>query len=241
MSHQRSLTAADYLVLHRIPLFSALSADALLALFSRATVREFDATTHLFSAGDPADAFFAVLSGQVHLFALTPDGTQGVVALIGAAESFAEGAVFGPCRYPLHAEVQPGAALIRIDRATIDSFIHNDAAQGLAMLDALLVRQQFLMQEIVRLRAQSPSQRLASYLLTLTESRLWSGAGRLPMRKQVIASRIGIEPESLSRALRRLQAAGVHCQGDDVMIEDIERLRAFCAATDGPDLGAMPL
>jgi DNA-binding Lrp family transcriptional regulator len=51
---------------------------------------------------------------------------------------------------------------------------------------------------------------------------------RLPYRKSLIASRIGIAPESLSRAMARLVELGVKSRGDEVAIEDVKKLRRFC-------------
>lgn len=228
-SNTRPITAADLDALGRAPLFSALTREERGRLLGRGSVRGFSAPTLLFSSGDPADCFYAVLTGAVHLFALTAEGDEGVVTFIGPEETFAEAAMFGLGMFPVNAEAQPGTELVRIERGPFEALLREDPRLGLRMLDALLGRQVFLMEEIVRLKAQSPCQRLASYLLSLAETTEWQGRGRLPFRKQLIASRIGIEPESLSRALRRLTAAGVACPGDDVVIEDLDRLRDYCA------------
>ena len=43
--------------------------------------------------------------------------------------------------------------------------------------------------------------------------------------KSILASRIGIAPESLSRALNRLKAVGVETHGREVEITDLDALR----------------
>ena len=50
----------------------------------------------------------------------------------------------------------------------------------------------------------------------------------LPLSKSELASRLGITPESLSRALKRLAGAGVTTHGRTVVIDDVEALRRFC-------------
>lgn len=227
---QRGVTAADLDALQQVPVLSGLPRPALERLVHGGTVRAFDHPTTLFTTGEPADCFYAVLKGTVHLFALTPDGDQGVVTFINAGESFAEAAMFGHAVFPVTAEAQTGTEIVRIDRAPFETQLRDNPRLGLEMLNAQLARQVFLMEEIVRLKAHSPSERLASYLLSLSETTEWAGQGRLPIRKQLIASRIGIEPESLSRVLRRLTHAGVSCVNEDVIIDDPGKLRDYCAA-----------
>lgn len=228
MTASRAISDDDLLAIARIPLFSALERNEIERLLDRGSVRLYDTPTLLFSAGDPADCLYAVLTGTVYLYALTVDGDQGVVTFINVGETFAEGAMFGLGQFPVNAEAQPGTELVRIEYAPFLATLKDDPHIAFHMLDALLARQVFLMEEIVRLKAHTPVERLASYLLSLSEVTDWQGRGRLPYRKQVIASRIAIEPESLSRALRRLTPAGISCDGDNVIIEDIDRLRAYC-------------
>lgn len=228
-AHQRSISSADLDILRGVPVLSGLDRDSLERLLQGGSVRTFDSATTLFTTGEPANCFYAVLRGAVHLFALTPDGVQGVVTFIRAGESFAEAAMFGHAVFPVTAEAQPGTEIVRIERAPFEAQLRANPDLALQMLDAQLSRQTFLMEEIVRLKAHSPSERLASYLLSLAETTEWGGRGRLPIRKQLIASRIGIEPESLSRVLRRLSHAGVTCVNEDVIIEDPQKLRDYCA------------
>ncbi|KJS34122.1 MAG: hypothetical protein VR70_18600 [Rhodospirillaceae bacterium BRH_c57] len=226
---QRAIGADDITLIAQVPLFSRLDQDRLASLCGRGTVRVFDNPTLLFSAGDPADGFFVMLAGRVHLSTLTAEGAEAVVTVVEAGETFAEAAMFGSGRFPVNAEAQPGAEVVRIERTPFDAALRDDPELAFYMLDALIARQHFMIAEISQLKSQSPARRLASYLLALLESGRWAGHGRLPHAKQVIASRIGIDPASLSRALRRLDAAGISCDGEEVIITDPDRLRAFCA------------
>lgn len=228
---QRALTESDLAVLGSLPLLSRVDPGQLAGLCGRGTVRAFDVPTLLFSAGDPADGFFVVLAGHVHLTTLTAEGAEAVVTVIEAGESFAEAAMFGSGRFPVNGEAQPGAEVVRIDKAPLEAALRAAPDMAFRMLDALIERQGFLIAEVSQLKSQTPARRLASYLLALVESGRWAGHGRLPHAKQVIASRIGIDPASLSRALRRLEDAGITCAGDEVIVGDPDRLRAFCAGT----------
>jgi CRP-like cAMP-binding protein len=47
----------------------------------------------------------------------------------------------------------------------------------------------------------------------------------LPIDKALIAARLGMQPETFSRALARLRSEGVESVGDRVRVGDIARLR----------------
>jgi hypothetical protein len=50
----------------------------------------------------------------------------------------------------------------------------------------------------------------------------------LPFDKSLIARRLGMKPETFSRALAKLRGIGVETQGATVNVEDLDRLRAYC-------------
>ena len=50
----------------------------------------------------------------------------------------------------------------------------------------------------------------------------------LPVEKSLVARRLGIQPETFSRALAKLRPLGVEVQGAVVSISDIDALREFC-------------
>jgi CRP-like cAMP-binding protein len=101
---------------------------------------------------------------------------------------------------------------------------------GLTLLGGLSRWQSRLIHEISELKSKSPGQRLATFLLALAAKAVDADSGnservRLPLTKSVLASRIGIAPESLSRALNRLKTVGVETHGREVEITDLDALR----------------
>ena len=104
------------------------------------------------------------------------------------------------------------------------------------MLAVMARRHRQFQKDITDIKSKTPGQRLGGFILaqTLAQTDVLSGSvsTSLPFDKALIAARIGIKPESLSRALARLRDIGVDCQGRDVHIEDIQRLREFCEETE---------
>ena len=75
---------------------------------------------------------------------------------------------------------------------------------------------------------RTTTQRLGGYLLSLTEPELGRTSVRLGYGKRVLAGRLGMRPESLSRSLNKLRKLGVTERAGVMTIRDISRLRDFC-------------
>ncbi|MCU0838809.1 MAG: cyclic nucleotide-binding domain-containing protein [Rhodospirillales bacterium] len=220
----------DFLVIAGLPMFVDLRSGEIDALLADATVRTYGEDSLLFSAGDPAERFFAIIEGFVRLFALSEDGHETIIEVIGPGNSFAEGAIFATARYPVNAEAMAGARVVSLQAATLIRLLGQDSHLGLRMLASMNRWQLRLMAELQQLKRRSPAQRLAWYLLSLIDPSSESATASLPYRKGIIAGRIGITPESLSRALARLNQQGVEIHGDTVRIGSVEKLKQYCHA-----------
>lgn len=224
------LSPSDIEMAGRVALFSGLPRQSVARLLDHALVRTYDKDGLLFSLGDPADRFFVVVKGAVKLFMISADGHETIIEIIGAGNSFAEAALFGSRRFPVNAEAMAGARLITIDAATFLRQLEENRQLSLDILAAMGRWQLRLMAELRQLKANSPAQRLGWYLLQMADSPVGTARIKLPYRKSIIARRIGITPESLSRALGRLAELGVETAGDEVLIRDVQRLSEYCGA-----------
>ena len=221
-------TGEDLAIIGATPLFSGLTGEHAAPILRNTSVRSFDEDTLLFSAGDPADRFYVALKGSVRLFALTPDGDEAIIEIVGAGHTFAEAAIFGLAWYPVNGEAMAGARVAAVSVAPLLETLRTDSTLATHMLSSLYRWQLHLLAEIRRLKGQSPAQRLAWFLVSLAEGAERTAHVRLPYRKSILAGRIGITPESLSRALARLADLGVESKGDEVVLHDIPALRQFC-------------
>lgn len=229
-----SLVASDLEQISQAPLLAGLAQADLAMLVDGAHVVSYPEAELLFSQGDKADRFFVMLEGRVSLFALTETGDQSIIEVFDPVCSFAEAAIFSSGVFPLNCEVAAGSRLVHVPSSLFLKRLAEHRSLGLALLAGLSRRQASMVHEISELKSKSPSQRLATFLLALA-TRADGGAERvrLPLTKAVLASRIGIAPESLSRALNRLKAVGVETHGREVEITDIEALRGLVRESVG--------
>lgn len=196
-------------------------------VLDKATLVRLERGQVLFTLGAPADAFYVILEGWVKLFRLTPDGAEAVVAALSSGESFAEPPAFLGEPYPVSAMAATDARVMKVPMSGLREEMRCDPDLALA---ALASSHRFLRQlvtQIERLEVQTAPQRLAAFLLGLTETRQGACEVRLPHEKQLLAGRLGMSPESLSRALARLRTQGVRgCKGGAV-IHDVAALRRY--------------
>jgi CRP-like cAMP-binding protein len=221
------LSTTDFDRVAQAPLLAGLGAADLALLTEGAHATAYPETELLFSQGDKADRFFVVLEGRVSLFALTETGDQSVIEMFDPVCTFAEAAIFSSGVFPLNCEVAAGSRLVHIPAQPFLKRLADNPSLGLALLGGLSRWQTLLFHEIGELKSKSPAQRLATFLLALAD-KAGTGGGekvRLPLTKALLASRIGIAPESLSRALGRLKAFGVETHGRDIEINDTDLLR----------------
>lgn len=217
------------------PLFCEIDRATLLDVLDQALPVNHADGGLLFSQGDAADRFFLVLRGRVNLFALTETGDQSIIEVIEQGHTFAEGAIFASGRFPLNAEMAPGTRLLEIPAAPFLRRVAERKGLAAKLLASLSRWQRRLMNEVADLKGRTPVQRLGLFLLALAsksrdEAGNWTPGAevRLPLTKSELASRIGITPESLSRAMARLRNLGVSTRGRDFVLSDPEALSRFC-------------
>ncbi len=218
---------SDWQIVRSTPLFGAMPLEVAQSLVGNQAVRVYDKGTLLFQQGEPATSFFVVLDGWVKLFRTTPDGSEAVVGVFRRGESFAEAAIFLGGRYPVSAEVAATARLVRIDGELLRRRIRDQPDLAFSMLASASHHLKFLVEQIEQIKSLSAPQRIADFLITLCPVREGSCAIELPYEKALIASRLGMKPESLSRALAKLRPLGVSVEREHVSIVDVDLLVRF--------------
>src|SRR5271165_476115 len=222
-----ALSAKDWEVVMRTPLFKAMGPTIARAMIDDRTPRSYARGEPIFGQGDPADGFFCMIEGWAKLYRLREDGEEIVVSIFSAVETFAEVAMFLGGRYPVSCEAASPARILKIDAAKLREAVLDQPQLAFDMLAAASVRLRQLVDEIEQLKAKSAPQRIASFFLKQTVSTSGPARIALPYEKALIASRLGMKPESFSRALGKLGELGVVVERESVSISDVARLAAF--------------
>ncbi|MBL6951280.1 MAG: cyclic nucleotide-binding domain-containing protein [Alphaproteobacteria bacterium] len=221
------IRSTDYDQLKKIPLFAGMTDDTIMNLLVDATARRYPRGTSLFMQGEQADRFFVVLEGWIKGFRQAPDGHESVIAVFGPGETFAEAAMFVSGNFPISTEIAADARLLVIPRSGLLKQLREDPDIALKMLASMSRRLRGFVQQVEQLTVKSATQRLASFLEKLVDVEEGSDEFELPLDKMLIAGRLGMQPETLSRALSKLRSIGVATEGHRVIVKDVAALHAI--------------
>ena len=223
------LTVGDFRIVSRIAVFRGLKAETVEQIIAPATAVMLRPHEWLFRQGDPATAFFIVIDGWIKLYRIAASGDEAVIHVLANGESFAEAVAFTGTRYPATAEAVTEARVARIPADHIVRAIRASPDIALAMIASTSQHLHHLVQQVEQLKAQSGVQRVAEFIASLSTAEQGTCAIALPYDKVLIAARLGLTPESLSRAFARLRSLGVAVDASHVMIKDVAKLRALAA------------
>jgi CRP/FNR family transcriptional regulator, dissimilatory nitrate respiration regulator len=216
-------------LLSRHHLFDALTAEQIERVCRAARVEALPAGQVLFCRGDPAEHFFVVLAGQVKLALQARDGTEQVVEVVGSGQSFAEAVMFMDiASYPVSAQALEESAVVSIACREYRGMLLQNGAVALRMLGSLSRRLHEMTYKIEILTLQSATGRLARFLLRALQAGASDGMVRLREPKHLIAARLAIAPETLSRVLRKFADLGViRVAGPEIFVCDAAQLQAL--------------
>lgn len=197
------------------------------AILAQSVNRNFARGETIFLHGDPALHVFIVLEGWVKLFRITQAGAEAVVAVFTRGQSFGEAVAFRDAEYPVNAEAVTDCRLMQVDAPALLGRMRANPELFTAILASTFRHLQALVGQVEQLKAQTGAQRIAEFLLELCRAEAGACSVTLPYDKTLIAGRLGMKPESLSRGFARLREAGVTVTQNQAEIADIEALRDF--------------
>lgn len=217
-------------MLRSIYLFARLSETQLARIKCNMHRLHLDEGEYLFEHGQAAERFFLVLNGHIKLLRLSPEGIEKVFEIIKPNETFAEAMMFMPnALYPVSAQAIGNTELLSFDSKTFVSLLKESMETCFFLMFEMSKRLRMWINEIDNLTLQNATYRLVNYLLyQLPEDAPNQGEISFQIPKHVIASRLSIKPETLSRILNTLTTEGlISVQGRTILLHDLNKLRAF--------------
>lgn len=219
------LTKEETETLRLAPIFRSLAKETLDELLLSARPHQYARGKTLFVQNEPANCFYVVLEGWVKIFRINQSGEEAVIGVFTRGQSFAEAAAFTGGEFPATGETVTDCRLLRLESSRLIASIKKNPEMGLSMLASTSQHLHMLIQQIEQLKAHTGVQRVAEFLLAQTAARSGSCTLQLPYDKALIAGRLGIKPESLSRAFKRLRDHGVDIQQNQAVIAELRDLQ----------------
>lgn len=199
-------------------------------VLARATVERFQTRELLFSEGDIPEKLYVVLSGIVDLSRLHGERECNVMMMLAGDLFMAAAALY---REPslISARTLTPCRILVLDAETVREEARRSPALARNISQVLAGQWRVALRIILELKARLPSERLAAFLLRLHDSRPPGMIAEIPFSKRQLAARIGMQPETLSRALQTLAANGLLLRGRQIIVNDRAKAETFC----GPD------
>ncbi len=188
----------------------------------------------LFEQGAELTDIYLLISGSIKLQRLAPSGDEKVIEIIRPGQTFAEAVLFfGGSQYPVSAISVSPSIVVGIQATTYLKLLNTSNTLCINLLGKLSQRLHWMVNEVDRLTLHNATFRLVDYLLShVSEEQHERTNVSLNAPKHVIASRLSIKPETLSRTLKSLSKQGlIQLEGSQIELLDVDKLRQLIALT----------
>ncbi len=212
-------------------LFAAVPEEALRVLLASTRDVTLPAGEILFTQGQHAESFYFVRTGIIKLFRVSPEGGEKIIEIVRAGQTFAEAVMFlgNEGRYPVNSQALQDSQLLAFAHQPFRELLASSVDICLGMLASMSRRLHMLVNQIESLTLQNATDRLVTYLLAqIPRGVQTSPEIVLTTPKSAIAAHLAIQPETLSRLLKRLSDDGlIGVHGNHITLCDADALYAL--------------
>ena len=210
----------------RLPLFHGVAEAHVNTMLRAAFLQRFPARVELVREGEPADFLHVIVDGQVEVYSAYRD-RETTVAVIGPGNSFIVAAVVLDRVYLKSARALTPTRILMIPAESVRRYFGEDAAFARALAVELALAYRSVVKELKNQKLRSSLERLANWLLVQNSAAGSKNEFVLPFDKKVLASRLGMAPEVLSRSFAALASYNVKVNGAKMTIGDLDALRSL--------------
>lgn len=208
-----------------LKLFAEMDQTQYARLLRASYVQNFPPQIELITEGDSADFLHVVLAGTIDLFSRW-NGREVSMATVRPVSTFILAATIRNGPYLMSARTLEKSRVMLIPSEDVRAAFDEDNAFARAIVEELAQCYRVVVKNTKDLKLRTSLERLVNYLLR-QKKRTGSFEFDLNMEKRRLASFLGMSPENLSRAFKRLEAYGVKVSGSHISIDDpndLERL-----------------
>ena len=185
--------------------------EALLkGMFRGKTVVECGMGRNVFRQGQPADSLFYIRRGKVKLTVISPQGKEGIIAILGAGEFLGEGCLAGQQLRIATAVAITDCTLDKIDKLLMQRMIHEQHEISELFVKQLLLSNIRYEADLVDQLFNSSEKRLARILLMLSHFGKDSRAEAVVPRvnQDTLAQMVGTTRSRVSHFMNRFREHG---------------------------------
>jgi CRP-like cAMP-binding protein len=216
--------------LSTIPFFAGLDPDALGRVAAGTRARRFRRGEVIFHLGDPGDALFIIVSGEVKISLPSEDGDEAILVRLARGDVFGELALLDGAPRSATATALTAVETVVLPRDRFRELIANEPAVRDALLASLAAELRRLTTHVEELHFLDITGRLAACLSRLATdggTALPDGAIQLKtsLTQGDLASMVGSTRQSVNKLLRQFTDDGyLRLERDAIVVTDLEGL-----------------
>lgn len=228
--------------INKIFLFSGLDEKELSLIKDFSNIKNYNKGEVIFFETEPYPGFYGVIEGLVKIYKISNEGREHIIHIEYPGSTFAEVPMFeknsekslSDLRYPANAmAIEENTVVIKVPTKPFLGFMKQNTDICFKLLSSLAKRLRFLNTHIESVTLDDVSKRLVKYLLTemeqpQNEKNKFKNENfiELEISKYDLASHLGTIKETLSRALKKLQANNIiDVNGKKIVIKDLAALK----------------
>ena len=216
--------------MRHLPLFAGVEPGHVQSMLRASFLQRFPAHVELIREGEPADFLHVVVDGKVEVFSAYRD-RETTVSVLGPGNSFIVAAVVLDRVYLKSVRSLTQARILLVPADAVRTYFTRDAAFARALATELAVAYRGVVKELKNQKLRTSLERLANWLIAHDAETGGTGTFELPFEKKVLASRLGMAPEVLSRSFAALAPYHVRVTRARIKIADAEALRRLAKPT----------
>lgn len=210
----------------QLDIFSNANDETFNRLVKGGFLQHFPPGVTLVHENDMADFLYVLIEGQVEMFS-SSNGRETTLDIVHPIGSFILAAVLNDGVCLQSARTLTNSLILMIPANEVRQAIEVDAPFMRAVVRELARRYRKTIKELKNQKLRTGTERLANWLLKLNHFQKHSNYVELPIEKRLLASRLGMTPENLSRAFATLSEHGIKVDGARIILVDKAKLTAY--------------
>lgn len=223
----------------QLPVLKRLPQDVLQLVSEKGVFERVTAGTVLCREAEEATGVIWIISGRVKTAIHMGSKDETVISIKTIGDKVGLFEVCEGGQSTVSAQTLEETCVFRLSKAVFVDLLETEFDFLMAVFGNVSFEMRGAVKEINDLKLKNTSRRLGAYLLAMTPQEVGAVDIQLPFGKRLLAARLAMKPESLSRALSKLKSIGVGSDRNHVHVANIKALKDYCG--DDEDLleGAM--
>jgi len=163
---------------------------------------------NIYHAGDQSNSLYIVREGRVRIYRISESGKEQLVRILHPGDFTGEVALFNETIHEAYAQAMEETHVCTVKRADLQNVLEKYPTVSLKLLAEFSSRLELSEKQTTRFATEKVETRISLFLIECIDDKSESKEFVLPMSKKDLASYLGTTPETISRKLYELEAAG---------------------------------